>query len=749
MQAHVAASAAELAARPFPAANVPPETAARAPPAAQPQSPPRVTSREQVAPAATWRLVEQWCRRMRRCFRAAQRGDASLARRLRPADLWLEHSEHSCAATAAWDWDMRPLEHGRPAVPLPTSGRDGVLPATSIAMGEVERAAAGFPDQAIVSEMLGGIADDSECRRGTLLCAPHAGALANLAEALARTRKSVQEGWCSGGHASLPCWPLRTCPFSVVDESERAGKPKFRLTTDLSWPHGGSMSDGAGGFVDSVNAAMDRASWPANRMVRAWEFAEAASILRGGAGARAPRRVRLWSLDCVAFYRAVGRQRRELWRNGVFLPDGVQLDERCCFGDASAATKCSRISNFLAWHVRQAIADVDARYPVREQQWLEWLAARRDAAAAAGAAPSDFAALSWFGMFVDDGMAASADDLLFATSGAPVYGADGEQLRRAQAHFEAARAVLVRFGWGSEESKEQPPRERLVALGVEISLITGRMRISDDKRRRYGSAAAEVAAQRDVDYAVLRRLLGRLQFAAQCYPRGRQQLHATWRLFRAGTRRHDGRLSVSRSVARELGWWAAELRREQHEGVPLARCGAMAPVGEGTSAVYADASSSGFAAWSIVDGTVLLMGGTWSPEERQRLPICDLELLASTWGLVGFAPWLCRDVLSFTDNTVAQSAMSSLSPRSHVAQLITARRTEWLFGAARLEEPRRITSAANVWADVGSRPELGGVAEVARQAAAAGYRVRRVGVPWRDTAHLLACADGRGDGEWL
>ena len=44
---------------------------------------------------------------------------------------------------------------------------------------------------------------------------------------------------------------------------------------------------------------------------------------------------------------------------------------------------------------------------------------------------------------------------------------------------------------------------------------------------------------------------------------------------------------------------------------------------------------------------------------------------------------------------------------------------------------------------------LGGVAEVARQAAAAGYRVRRVGVPWRDTAHLLACAGGCSDGEWL
>ena len=155
-------------------------------------------------------------------------------------------------------------------------------------------------------------------------------------------------------------------------------------------------------------------------------------------------------------------------------------------------------------------------------------------------------------MFVDDGMGVSADDLLFTRDGQPVMGGDGSQQRRAQLHFEAARAVLVRFGWGSEESKEQPPCESLVALGVEISLITGRMRISDDKRRRYGDAAAAAADQRDIPQAQLQRLLGRLQFAAQCYPRGRQQLHATWRLFRAGTRRRDagGRACVAGGSAR-------------------------------------------------------------------------------------------------------------------------------------------------------------------------------------------------------
>ena len=82
-----------------------------------------------------------------------------------------------------------------------------------------------------------------------------------------------------GGHTSLPCWPIRSCPMSVVDESVRAGKPKWRLTTDLSWPHAGAMMEG-GVEVDAINRAMDRSAWPANRMMSVTELTEAAAILQ-------------------------------------------------------------------------------------------------------------------------------------------------------------------------------------------------------------------------------------------------------------------------------------------------------------------------------------------------------------------------------------------------------------------------------------------------------------------------------------
>lgn len=42
------------------------------------------------------------------------------------------------------------------------------------------RRADGFADQGIMSEVWRGVSDDSVCERGTLLCAPHIGALQAL-----------------------------------------------------------------------------------------------------------------------------------------------------------------------------------------------------------------------------------------------------------------------------------------------------------------------------------------------------------------------------------------------------------------------------------------------------------------------------------------------------------------------------------------------------------------------------------------
>ena len=195
-------------------------------------------------------------------------------------------------------------------------------------------------------------------------------------------------------------------------------------------------------------------------------------------------------------------------------------------------------------------------------------------------------------------------------------------------------------------------------------------------------------------------------------------------------------VKVSKAVAQELDWWVAELRSAEHDGVPLAAAD-EAPV-EDKGVVYADASGEGgFSAWTVHGDTVYMVEGEWSADEKTML-ICELELLASTWGLVALAEWTSTQVVSFTDNTVAMAAMRRMGSTSPAMQAIVRRRTEWMFTHGVREEARRIASEANVWADVGSRPEKGGWRAVAQQAHELGLSFVRLAVPadWRDTDAL-------------
>jgi hypothetical protein len=165
--------------------------------------------------------------------------------------------------------------------------------------------------------------------------------------------------------------------------------------------------------------------------------------------------------------------------------------------------------------------------------------------------------------------------------------------------------------------------------------------------------------------------------------------------------------------------------------------------------VYADASGEvGWMAWALHGDELVYVEGEWSAAEREGLIICEKELLASTLGLVALATAPGSAVLSFTDNTVALAAMRSMSSRSRRMQQLIARRTEWLYEHGIAESAAWITSAANLWADWGSRGRL---CDVLAAADAAGLATRRVGLPagWRSTEELLAvtaCAAGAAAG---
>jgi hypothetical protein len=764
LASHTAAAKEELLSRPFPVMNAAPTTAPLPPVPLPPPSPPRLAELEEIVPRKTLSLVRRWQRQLRRCLRAARAGKLSLARRLRPADLWLDAATHMTDAARPYTWELGRRSADGHYMPVPESASrwrwaqqaDGSLravredelpsgctePLSSVRIDAMMEDSASFTDAAILDEVARGLGDDCECERGTLLCAPHVGGIEFQELVRAKCGAAEEKGFAMLS-ADIPYWPLRCNPYSVVDESERAGETKHRLTNDLSWPPPSSMRDGKGGFVDSVNGAMRRDAWPANRLVRVTEVSEALAILLSS-GAQ----VRAWTADCQSYYRIFGRARGEVWRNCMALEECMMADYRACFGSAADATKCCRFSNYLVFQVRRALDEADSLHPTRSAGVRGWQQRRRAEAAATGASLEEaelWACLHTFSMYVDDGIGGSIDDDVFDARGEPVLDGEGQQLTRAQLHFEVMLRTWARYGFTSAPAKEQRPRLMVMALGVEFDLEQQRMRLSASKRARYAAHIESVLGGKVAQRGEYSTLMGRLSFAAQCYPLGRQWLHVPWRAARAVFRTAGGAVRLGSGGRDSLRMWTRALREESHVGVPLASVGPFPVVGsEGCGAVYADASGSvGFAAWTVAqrDGvpTVLLVEGVWTARERSML-ICELELLASTIGLVTLAPLAqLSHVYSFTDNTVAMAAMRTLTPSTPVMAELTARRCEWLLETGVAESAERVTSKSNLWADLGSR---GRTAEVERQASALGMAIEIVTPPpaWRCTAALLSSA---------
>ena len=636
--------------------------------------------------------------------------------------------------------------HGGDAVPtIPSSLSSPPITGLELSAIGDAHASTKFADNAIVSEMMHGVADDVSAPRGSFLCAPHAGALRFYAEAHSRLQVNVQEGWAAE-HADVPFWPLRCDPYSVVDESERAGKPKFRLTNDHSWPPpcsvslDGSLSNAQGQFVSSLNASMVRDDWPEARLLRVREVAEAAAVLQSS---EVP--VKAGVLDVVAYYKMFGRQAAELHRNGAVTEAGFLVEDRCCFGSAADAAKCCRASNFFVHHARLAMREVDAMYPAREPALLEWLAERRAKALELGCSEDEveeqWTCLFALGMYVDDASHVSVDDLLFTADGEPLM-RDGRQVRRATAHFEALRSTFHRFGLNT--AKEQPPSECVELLGVELNLSEQRMRLTQRKRAKYAALCSEMAGRKVCGLTAYLELLGKLNFAATCFPRGRQWLHAPWRAARARYRTRTGCVVLSASVRKSLTAWAEELKAPEHAGVPLGAARFPSAGSQQATAIYADAAldckGAGFAAWCVVGDEMLYCEDRWSAEESASLLICDLELAASTLGLVALQPEAAKEhVYSFTDNTVAMAAMRGLTPSTPAMQELTAARAEWMLTNGVAEATERVTSKSNLWADLGSRAR---VREMLSQAEELQLRPRRVPVPpeWRQMVAVEARA---------
>jgi hypothetical protein len=760
LQGHTAATTDELRARPVAAMNVAPSTSARAPPGEQLGAFPTVNSISDLLEPIWARRVTAWRRQTRRCIALAGKGDWRAARRMRPADLYVPNTAMRPPARP-FEWDLRPWASGGAAVPTRPSSFGGQRGPTSVDVEKLHAEwssgglACGFHDEEIIFEVLDGITDDVPSMSGSFLCGPHTGALQHIEIATAKVNAVVEGGWGSA-HADLPFWPMRSDPYGIADESARAGKPKFRLTNDHSWPPAplvrpaeplAGASQGERGvtpaLLRSLNESMDRSGWPEARLPRVHEVAEAAAILQSSG---AP--VKAAALDAVAYYKQFGRQAREFHRNCAVTADGFIVDERCCFGSAADATKCARVSNLLVYRARKALRAFDRAHPTRDQGVLAWLESRARRAEELGHSDDEiaerWATLFALGMYIDDSGLVSIDDLVFDIDGEPLM-RNGVHMRRAAMHFEVLKATMHELG--IDTCKEQTPSEDLELLGVALSLREQRMRLATGKRVKYAAMALDVAQRKTVERETLLELLGRLNFAATFYPMGRQWLHAPWRALRAQYRTANGDVVITATVRAQLTRWILELENPEHEGVPFGAARAF-PGAADTSAlaIYADAAlecaDAGFCAWTVVDDELVYVQGEWTAEERRDALICDLELAASTFGLVALTPESGRSfVYSFTDNVNAKAAMRSATPKTELMQAFCGARVDWLLANQVAEAAERITSAANLWADLGSRGKL---AEMLAQAHALGLSTRRVPVPpgWR--AMLRGVSGGPG-----
>ena len=697
--------------------------------------PPLVTRLDQVVPVATIRLIGRWMRRFRRMAAAARRGNASLARRLRPEDLWLPESSHTVPAARGWIWDLRPLARGLPAQVI-VAGEARVrddLNRQAISIFGID-----YPDRAIIDECLRGFCDDSTVEVGSLFCAPHSGALAFFDQAEAKIAKSVLKGWAED-HERLPMWPIRCCPYSVVDESAKALAPKFRLTNDLSWPKPGVLLEPHGLASPSLNDAMDRSAWPPVALPRLAQMSSAMMVLKASG---AP--VLAWKVDAEAFYRKIGRRPDQVWRQAMVTPAGNwQIDWRGQFGDASMAVKALRHSDHMASVVKQRLRQFDTAYPSRDPIVLAWQRERSRLALELGVLLAElepfyderWAVLHMYGQFVDDGGGASIDDLLFDEFGRPMLGPNGEQLSRARAHLELVEDVFDAFGHVSSPEKRMFGA-RIELLGVDLDLDEGRMRLASGKRERYAALCRASAASEFIQLAEFRELLGKLTFASIVYPKGRQWVAPCWRSFKISLRSPALKVFVTRHVRKALLLWASELEDPEHVGVPMA-CREWMPLygAPGVGVIYADASGEeGWAAWTFVSGVVYMVSGVWGPLDIDLI-IADKELIASTIGLfvLGEAHHF-QYVWEFTDNTVALSAIRSLTPSTPLSQRLCAARVIWCSDRSVFVMAERITSANNEWADIGSRPVTrGGPAAVASMAASLGFEfVDFHVVDWRE-----------------
>jgi len=549
---------------------------------------------------------------------------------------------------------------------------------------------------------------------------------------------------------------MRADPVNVVMRHD-----KGRMTIDKTM----RLSS----VVSSYNDEVDLGEYDPVVMVRVEQLCRAAAIFAtAGVG------VRIWKFDLDAYFRRIGKQRADWWVNGYVLPDGYAFDKRVQFGQKEAPVLTSRQSNLIVWMIKREVWAFDQVCPPRDGKLLSWLLLRRHLSSS----PEEGfqcrrTALSFIMMYVDDAGGASVDDLLYLPDGSQVWGAWSQHLgcyercdadalgavhlRRPDAHYAIALAVIVAIGHSSAAGKGEPPCWAMDLLGIHIDVAESQRSLPSDKCKNYSAAVrAVLQSQRTAQGAIsapfgdYNSVVHKLLHSSSTVVLGRQHTHHCMAALRAENRMR-ARALLHEPQQRELAWWLEQLAQPTRHCLPLASR-VVFPFADAAStmAAYSDAAreldspgTSGFGGWTVFDDVLVCVAGLWEPWELEAFSINVLELAAlniSTFTLLSYGLSRGREithVVDFVDNTAAEYAADRGKPSQAAMRELVRARFDTLDAMHVFSAVERVTSSDNEWADALSRGPAR-IDDVLRFAHAVGLRVMRLqpAPAWRNLATL-------------
>ena len=661
----------------------------------------------------------------------------------------------------------------------------------------------------------GGVEARSECSWDTVLAFHHPGLAENVQAAAKIVEGDIGNGSVIGGFHELPSVPCRSLPRDVVmqqrsrvlEDGSIEDYEKPRVTTNSSEGKDELGSDGLPRSVnDGVPAHEKAVLLPAIR-----QLGRGAGIV-AQAGKADGLRALAYCFDLKSAYRYVPVQWLNWWQHVFYWVDargvgGWYIDISGAFGGAYMPERFEGLTD-MAMELsrrRQDAFDAEHPYPPGVQEWQR----ERRALQRRGMLPEGAAQIrpAYAQVYLDDGSGVALDDAvevperllgigLGELATRALGGEPAARNSRAAVHLCLAIEAFESLGFLVEVTKTECG-SAIVNLGFRLDLRRERIDCPLPKRRilrrDIGQLRQQVADGEAVQQKGCERLVGRLANLSHVLPELAQHLSGGYAVaaataqprraaraagegVRRAPRRRLGEVRVRRGGRCEaaLGEMCevSEQLLDNNEGIAMAAAAEFAPASATTTlTVVTDASGEdgvgGYAFSPAAPRTMWLMADEWPPDVRASLAraaapraeraaaagtsMCSMPLaeLFGSWAMAEAA------MRGGAEGVAAVIAVGDCAPAAAVLTAATSAGAQLRALAVALRKQTQqwlgvqVPRELNTHADTLSHPARW--EEVAAEARAAGYEVRRVHAPrrcWAALRQATALQMGREAAGW-